>query len=330
MSTNRYLLGSRGLVTYGIEGTPYTKATDASTEFGYTNDEVEPPNENPHTPMPTGGVDGPYVNSPDQREHEIDVTTVPTDKAPPLETALGSRTESDVLDPGYEEIIFSEERPLETMTVRHVQTDADMVAYYVGCKSNLDVSFSQGDPVNFDYSITAARQEYDDTEAAPAISSSLPTDVSPYRFHMVGDMTLSNPADSSVIKEVATITAGDLSWDNGLEVNHHGKNDDTDTCREGYSVSEETNAERYDMSVDVKVTDADLYARAANNESAVDVEIPFTRETDGSGNIIDGMFLRLNDCTVTDAPMPNNPEGTIEATIGLLPLSTEIEIRRPL
>ena len=319
----RYLLGSRGIVEYAIEDEAYEAEDSGFQEFGLTTDEIEPPNENPHTAMPTGGVDGPYINSPDQREHEFDVSSVPTDEFPPLETALGTRASSENLEDGYEEFVFTEERPLPTMTVRHVQEDADLVAYYVGAKSSLGISATQGDPLDFTFNVTAAAHEYDDSESAPSVSSDLQTDESPYRFHMVGDMTLSDPDDESVIKEVSTITGIDLSWDNGLEANHHGNG------REAYSVSEETNAERYDMSVDVKVTDSELYERAANNESPVDIEIPFTR-VENNGIITDGVFIRLHDCTLINAPMPNNPEGTLDATIGVLPLSTEIEIRRPL
>ena len=67
MSANRYLIGSRGVVLYALETDPYTEETDIDDfdEMGYTTEDFEPPNENPHTPLPTGGVDGPYINSPD-------------------------------------------------------------------------------------------------------------------------------------------------------------------------------------------------------------------------------------------------------------------------
>jgi len=84
------------------------------------------------------------------------------------------------------------------------------------------------------------------------------------------------------------------------------------------------------MSIDTKVTDTELYNRAANNQSAVDVEIPFARATDGTGTITDGVIIKLNDCTVTSSPIPNNPEGSLETTTDLLPLSTEIQIRTPI
>lgn len=331
MSTNRYLLGSRGICTYGVEGTPYTVASDPTTEFGFITDEVEPPNPNPHTAMPTAGHDGPYVNSPDQKEYEFDVTVIPTNEQVPVETALGSRTMTENLEDGYEAYTFTEERPLETMTVRHVQEDADMVARYVGSKSNLSISASQDEPVEFDFSVTSAKMEYDDTEAAPSVSASLPQDQSPYRFHMLGSVTLSNPSDDSLIKEVATITDVDFNWDNGLEVNHHGQADagDSEEGRDAYSVSEETNAERYDMSMDIKVEDKELYTRAANNDAAVDIEVPFTRQS-ASGVITDGIIIRMSDCTITDAPIPNNPEGSIDGSVKFMPLSTELEIRTPL
>lgn len=329
--SNRYLLGSRGRIDYSIEDENYTKESDGFEPFGYTPDEIDVPNENPHTPLGTGGHDGPYINSPDEREHEIPVTSIPTDENPPLQTVLGDVTEDEDLDAGYESWTFTEDRPLPTMTVRHVQEDADMVAYYVGCKANLDITASQNEEVNFDYTITAAKQDFDPEESAPEISADLQDELVPYKFNQLGVVTATDPEDDSLIKEVATVTSVDLSWDNGLEANHHGRgeSDNPEDGREAYSVSEETNAERYDMSIDIKVRDTDLYERAANNESPVDVEIPFARVVD-DGTIQDGVIITLNDCTVTDAPMPYQNEGSLEATIGLLPLSTEIEIRQAL
>ena len=327
--SGRYLLGSRGRLDFAIEADKYTKETTGFQEFGYTPDEIDVPNENPHTPLPTGGESGPVLNSPDQREHEIPVTSVPTDENPPLQTVLGAVETGEDLDAGYNFWKFTEDRPLPTMTVRHVQEDADLVAYYVGAKSNLDVTASQDEHVNFDYTITAARQEFDPEESAPELSTDLETDLTPYRFEMLGTVEMTDPDNDSLIKEVATITSIDLSWDNGLEANHHGRgdSDDPEEGREAYSVSEETNAERYDWSMDIKVTDTELYERAAQNEAPVNVEIPIGRVVD-TGTITDGIIIRGFDCDVTDAPMPNQAEGSLEATIGILPLSSEIEIRR--
>jgi hypothetical protein len=318
--SGRYLLGSRGRVDAAIEQTAYTAESSGWNELGITQDEIEPPNPNPHTPMPTGGHDGPYLNSPDPKEYELDATVVPTDENIPLETAIGSVTQSAETD--YDKWVYSESRPLTTATLRHVQEDADLVAYYVGSKANLSVSASSGDPLQFDMSFTSAKMDYDDSESAPSLSSSVPTDVSPYRFHHLGTAKLNDPSDDSLIQEIFTVQSIDLSWDNGLEANHHGDG------RDAYSVSEETNAERYDMSIEVKVEDSDLYDRVANNEKAVDIEIPFSRAETG-GTLTDAIIIRLNDCTLVDAPLPSNPEGTIDSEITVLPLSTEIEIRRP-
>ena len=128
MSANRYSLGSKGVLLYAIETTPYTEETDIADfdELGYTADDFEPPNANPHTPLPTGGVDGPYINSPDPREHSFDPTVIPVDDRVPLELAFGSVTEDTNSTVGYEYSLYEVDRPLPTATLLHRQEDADV------------------------------------------------------------------------------------------------------------------------------------------------------------------------------------------------------------
>jgi len=327
MSTDpRYLLASRGVVTYGIEDPPYDKADPAETEFGVTSEDIDPPNENPQTPMPTGGHRrGPYVFSPDEKDHEFDVPTVVHNADVPLECALGSRTTS-TQNAGdadeYERHLFEEAARLPTMTVRHVQDDADFVAYYVGAKANLDVSWSQGDPLEMSLGLVAAALKYDDAEAAPSFNPTLATDVSPFRAHMAGDVVLSDPSDDSTIKELATVSGGDSSWDNGLEAQHHGDG------RGAYAVAETTAAEKYDHTLTWNVTDTDLYERVHTDDALVDVEVPFARET-VNGTIVDGVIIRYLDAKLIDGPMPNPSEGVLEGDVSIAPRTTEIEIRNP-
>lgn len=318
----RYLLASSGVVTFGIETSAYEQASGAATEFGVTSEDIDPPNENPQTAMPTGGHGRqPYVNSPDPREHEIDVPAVVHNPDIPLECAIGERTTSGGTD-DYGSHTFVESDRLETATLRHIQQDADLVAYYVGCKASLDVSWSMGDPLEMSLSWTAARHEFDPGESAPSFTPALDRSKSPYRSHMQGTVTLTSPDDDSNIKEIATVSGGDLSWDNGLEVQHHGDG------REGYAVAETTAADKYDMSLTWNITDTDLYEQAANDGALVDIEIPFDRGMSSDGSTItDGIIITLEGCTVTDAPMHNPAEGILEGDVAVAPRNTTIEIR---
>jgi len=327
MSSVRYGLGSQGVLTYGMEGTAYSEASSTDTEVGITNEDIEPPNENPQTAMATGGGGRqPYIQSPDPKDHEFDVPAVVHTPDAPLETALGSRTQTSKTD--YTEYLFEEADRLPTMTVRHVQTDLDLVAYYVGCKSDLTMEWSLGDPLQMTLSIVAAAMNYDPSESAPSITPSLPTDVSPYRSHMQGNLTLNETSGGSLFKEVATVNGGEWSIGNGLEAQHHG-GDGSGADRDAYSVAETTAADKYDLSLDLNVTDTDLYERAYNNGALLDAEIPFAREV-SSGTIIDGVILRANGCRLTEGPIPRPGEGVIEGTVGLAPQNgVEIEIREP-
>lgn len=324
--SSRYLLGTNGSLRYATETDPYTQETTGFTEFGYTNEDVDMPNPNPHTSMGTGGEDGPYTNSPDPVEYEWDMTTVPVDENTPLEVALGNRAVDSVDEdgdgtPDYEQYLFTVERPLETLTFRHVQQDADYMAHYVGSKADVTFSWSMGEPINIDYSFTAAEQT--DPEPAPTdISSDIDSDLQPFRAHQQGviSMTDANGLD----REIATVTGGDISVNNGLEANHHGQG------RDAYSVSEETNAARFeDMSLDYKPTDADLVKRAAENDVPVNVEIPFVRNERSDGIIDDALILTIENSPIVDAEMPFTNEGSLESSIELQPLSFEVEIRRP-
>lgn len=334
MST-RYGLGSKGVLTYDVESTAYTEASSPTTELGITNEEIEPSNTNPHTAMPTGGGGRqPYVQSPDPKDHEFDIPAVLHTPDAPIETAMGSRTQStvDIGSTGtddYTKYLFEEADRLPTMTVRHVQADLDLVAYYVGCKSDLTLEWSLGDPLQMTLSVVAARHKFDPAESAPSFSPTLPTDVSPYRSHMQGNLTVDESSGGSLVKEVATINGGNWSITNGLEAQHHGS-DGVGGDRDAYSVAETTAGDKYDLSVDYNVTDTALYERAYKNGALVDAEIPFARQTDGSGNIIDGVILRALGCPITEAPTPRPGEGVIEGSISLQPQNgVEVEIREP-
>jgi hypothetical protein len=324
----RYAQASNGQVSYGSESTAYSKASDTNTYFGLVNDDVEIANPNEVTPMAGGPRRGPHVNSPDAKTYEFEIPFLVLDSNAPFEYALGDRTTTSKDPDGtsgsgdeYDEHLITEADRLPTMTVEHQQSDIDLKEWFVGSKANLQLEAEQGEALSATMNVVGAKHEYDDS-ASSDTALNIPSNRSPFRFWMAGDVSLSNPSDGSTVDTVATVTGLDLSWDNGLEAQHHGDG------REAYAVAETTAAEKYDMSVTANVEDASLYKRAADAKAPVDVEIPFYRDP-GAADITDALYIRLNECTVTSAPIPDASEGTIEAEIGLAPRETEIEIRQP-
>jgi len=324
----RYLAASKGQVSYGIEGTKYSKAGTLSNWFGFVTEDVEPPNPNPHTAKSTGGQRrGPYALSPDAKEYELEVPFEIVDHNAPLEVALGQRT-TTAKDPDgdgtneYNEHLITEKDVLPTATVEHQQKDADLQSHYVGGKSNLELSAQQGEAVTGNMSFMFPKMKPGTGVTTGYTTLSIPQK-SPYRFWMKGDVSADRSSDGAAMKAIATVSGFSCSWDNGLEVNHHGDG------REGYSVKETTGAEKYDMSLTTTVVDTDLYKEAANNNAEVDVEIPITRDP-SKATPYDAMYIRLNGCKFVDAPMPNPSEGDLEAEVAVQPTQTEIELREPL
>lgn len=328
----RYAQASQGQYSFGIEGTPYSEASDLTSVFGLIREDSTPPNPNPQTPMgSTGARRGPHVNSPDPREYDWSIPFQPVDHQAPYEVALGSRAttpmdpDSDSTDE-YNEHLITEADRLPTMTVAHGQGDlgSAFLEKFIGAKASLSLSASQGEPVSGELDVIAANRTYNDSATLPSIT--IP-ELTPFRFWMAGDMALTDPSDGSTVKNVATIGSFDFSWDNGLEAQHHGSSYDS---REAYAVAETTGEGKYDMSVSVTIEDLDLYKRAADNSAEVDVEIPLIRGEDGSGNVIDAMYIRLLGCEITSSPIPNATEGSLVPDVELSPTNTEIEIREPL
>ena len=316
----RYAQATEGYETYGIETDSYEKA-DTGDYFGLVRDDVDYPNPNPQTAMTTGGVGRqPYVNSADPIEREFDMTVTVIDDNVPLELALGQRETSDQAD--YTEHIFTETDVLPTATIEHVQADVGLTEWFIGCKASLDISASSGEALTADLSFTPADHDFEE-DTVNAAEIDIP-EMDPYRFNMIGEVTLSDPADGSTVDSVATPNSVDFSWDNGNEVRHHGKG------REGYAVAETTAEDKYDMSMGMDVEDLELYKRAAEDGASVDVEVVFDRDYSWEdGGMTDAVIITLKNCDVTEAPVPNQTEGVVEVDVGLLPTDTEIEIRSP-
>ena len=320
----RYLQASAGQTSYGIEDTRYTQASDPTTYFGLIRDEHEPPVPNPQTPMTTSGADRkPIVNSPDAIEYSWTVPYNLLDHNAPLEIAMGSRT-SQTVNSGaadeYTEHLFELANRLPTATVQVNQEDVDYEGYYIGCKSNLSLSFARGDPLQVEQELMAQSFDYaDNVGSMPDLSIPSRT---PFRFHHIGgSVTLSDPSDGSTVKSLATATSGDIGIDNGLEANHH-------SGREPYAVKETSAEELFDVSLDFTITDLDLFKRAADADAPVDIELPFVRE-EANGTPIDAVYVRLEEAELTSAPVPRPSEGDLEPTIEVQPTGMEIEIREP-
>ena len=315
----RFAQATEGFETYGIEGNSYEKSGDLGNHFGFVRDDVDYPNPNPQTPMTTGGVGrSPYVNSPDPIEREFDLTATVIDDSTPFELAFGQRTTTS--ETGYDQHVFTETDVLPTATIEHVQEDLDLVEWFIGCKASLGISAASGDALTADFSFTAADHDFSE-DANEAAALDVP-ELDPYRFNMIGEVTLTDPSDGSTVDSIATPNSIDFSWDNGNEIQHHGQG------REGYAVAETTVEERYDMSMSVNVVDLELYKRAAENQAPVDVEVVFDRDY-GWDDPTDAVIIRLMNCTFTEAPVPNQTEGVVEADVEFLPTESEIEVRSP-
>lgn len=323
MSDIRYALANRGGLVYGIESEQYQKSASVETSPGITYEDIDPPNPNEHTAMAHGGTGrSVFVNSPDEKDYEFDVPVIVHDENAPFELALGSRTETDQTD--YTEVLFEERSRLPTATFSYFHEDLDFVASYIGSKASLDVEWDEEDPLEATFSVTSAALEASFDADAPAADDPA-RDVSPYRAHMAGDVTLSEPDGGGVVAELATVTGGSLSWDNGLEPQHHGG----EAGREAYAVAETTAADgRYDWTLTMNVTDTDLFQRAYENAEPVDVEIPFVRGS-SDDTWTDAVIVRGERCVITDAPIGAPSEGVIASDVQLLPESTEIEVRVP-
>jgi len=327
----RYLLASGGVLTFGIEGTAYSKASDPSNYFGLIREDADPPNPNPQTPMATGGKSrGVYVNSPDPKELEFDVPVQLVDATPPIEVGLGSRTDNGTQSPGsgdYDEVVFNEADRLPTMTVGHWQ-DGNLEAYYTGCKASLSMSASQGEPLSTTFNVMAAGLDPTTSESgspAAAPSLSIPQE-SPYRFWMLEDVTVSRTSDGTQLGPIKTPTSVDFSLDNGLEANHHGRG------REAYSISEETAEEKHDHTLGITQTDYVWYEEAYNDGEPMDFEFVFNKNPESTAaraDLTDALYIRLKGTTIDAAASPVPGEGKLEPDIGLMPREMEIEIHQP-
>lgn len=319
----RYAHGVNGQFSYGMEPTPYTKAVDPITYFGYLEDDVDPANGvNPLDPLGGGSTRrrGPYNYARGHKDYAFTIPVKPFDHNLPLETALGERTITDVFDSatGLVKIAdrhrFTEAPTLPTMTVMHGHTDLDFLEWWIGVKSSLKISLTNGELVSSDLDLVGAKYDLDD-ESPTIPDVKAPNDKSPMSFVDMVDVLFG-------VDPIATLNSADFGWDNGLAGRFHG-------TREAYVITEDTAKGKYDMKFNWDIIDLSLMKHALNDSAPKDLTVPLVRGRTEEDDINDGMIITLQSCRVSNAPTPFRTEGVLEGEVALNPLNTYIDILTP-
>ena len=316
--TIRYLHGVQGQVSWGVEGTAYTKATTVTNVFGLVGGSIQWPTANPLSAEPTAGHRrAPYLHAREQYDHSFSVGyKVQGGALLPWACALGA---SDAISgTGYTGFKYSEADRLPTITVEHDQKDANLQEFFVGCKSDLRLSAKQGEALQATQDFVAASRSI--TAGTPSFPEiSIPT-IDPYMFWQTGIVTLK---DGSTVDKVASVSGFDLGWKNGLEAKNAGGG------RDAYYVVENEVAGRYDMKLTITPTDKTFYDLAVANNASIDVEIPLIRTGASTAAATDAIIIDLLDCQIIDAPIPLTEKGEVQSEITIVPLETEIYQRIP-
>lgn len=221
------------------------------------------------------------------------------------------------------EYIFDDEDKLSTMTIYGANKALGMTQTYAGCKSSLSLSCSSGEALATSFDIIGAHHVLaTGVSAFETPSSSMPSQ-QPYRFWMVSDAELDNTGGGT-FKDLVAIKGVDFSWDNGLGIEHtRGHVRDGSWSREGYAVTESSNAERYDMSVDFVVDDTDEFQEAYNDDTLYDFYIKFQRS---QGDDTETLEIWLYSCKIGSLPHSMPSSGKLEGTMALMPLDTRFRI----
>ena len=310
----RRLQASKGMVAWGAETTPYTKATKAETPFGLVTSAIDWPVANPKTPKGTAGHRrGPFLYSADEYDLAFSISFEVLNADVPFQCALG-KSEA-VTGTGYTGKKFSELDTLPTVTVQHWQEDAAFIESFIGCKADLSLSAKRGEALIATMDFVAASREVD-TSASSFPAVTVPA-LQPYRFWMLGGRATVGGAP------LASVTSIDAKWSNGLSAMG------SDGARGAYVISEDEVEGKYDMQIGFLPTDASQFAAAWADGDPVDIVIPFVRAGSSVVNATDVVIITLKECTIMDAPIPLGDKGSLESTLVVGPRDTSIEIRVP-
>lgn len=314
MKMVRKLQASKGMVAWGAETEPYTKATEVKTPFGLITSAIDWPVANPKTPKGTAGHRrGPFLYSADEYDLSFSIPFEVLDANVPFQCALGKA--EAVTGTGYTGKKFTELDTLPTVTVQHWQEDAAFIEAFVGCKADLSLSAKRGEALvaTMDF-VAASREVSTKTSSFPTVT--VPS-LQPYRFWMLGGRaTVGSTA-------LASVTSVDLKWSNSLSAMGG------DGARGAYVISEDEAEGKYDMQIGFLPTDASQFAAAWANGDPVDIMIPFIRAGKSVANATDAVIITLEDCVIMDAPIPLADKGSLESTLIVGPKDTSIEIRVP-
>lgn len=314
MKMVRKLQASKGMVAWGAETAPYTKATKAETPFGLVTSAIDWPVANPKTPKGTAGHRrGPFLYSADEYDLAFSIPFEVLDADVPFQCALGKA--EAVTRTGYTGKKFTELDTLPTVTVQHWQEDAAFVEAFVGCKADLSLSAKRGEALVATMDFVAASREVD-TSASTFPAATVPA-LQPYRFWMLGGRAAVGGSP------LASVTSVDAKWSNGLSAMGG------DGARGAYVISEDEVEGKYDMQIGFLPTDASQFAAAWADGDPVDITIPFIRAGSSVVNATDAVIITLKECTIMDAPLPLGDKGSLESTLAVGPRDTSIEIRVP-
>jgi len=221
------------------------------------------------------------------------------------------------------EYIFDDENKLSTMTIYGAIKELGMTQTFAGCKSSLGVSCSVGEAMEMNFDIAGVHHVLTTgVSAFQQPSSALPSQT-PYRWWMVSDAQLDN-VGGGTFKDLLAITGINLNWDNGLKVVHTRGNARSGVwSREGYCVTENENAGRYDMSIDITIDGTEEFQEAYDADTLYDFYIKFQRTY---GDDTETVEFWLYSCAIGNVPVKMPAGGHFEGTVTLHPLDTRVRI----
>jgi len=221
------------------------------------------------------------------------------------------------------EYIFDDENILGTATLYRGQKDLGIEQIYAGCKASLNISSSVGNPIKAVFDFLGTHYDFNTAVVGFQEPSTALSSLEPYRQSMISDSQI-NAAGGGVVKDLVAIQGFDFKWDNGLKIEHsRGHVRDAAWGREGYVIVEEANADRYDMSLEVIITDTTELEEAYNNDTLFDIYIKAERTPADDTETIE---IWLYSVKFASVPVPMPASGALKATLKVHPLDTRIRM----